>query len=373
MAASFRGGLPLFSFKGIKVLVHWSFLALPAFIAFNGYSEGLGTREVLMQLGLVLIVFACVVLHEFGHALTALRFGVRTRDITLLPIGGVASLERMPEDPKQEFWITAAGPLVNLVIAGLAFGLMALLGLSWLLTDLDLGVASWTAVLGFVLSANLMLFLFNLIPAFPMDGGRILRSLLSMRMPRERATRIAAGLGRILAVGFVVYGVYASLPFTALIGVFIFMAAGAEARQVVQQTALSGATVGEVMRTRFWTIPAPTPVHEAVNGLLAGGDHVAVVVDVMGYVGVVDRKELWTAVGEGKKDHTLRQFKLRVPPIVSPDADAETTYKLMILGGHPLLPVMDQGTLVGIFEADNLNEFIRIRQANAQAQQAIDH
>jgi Zn-dependent protease/CBS domain-containing protein len=370
MAASFRGGLPLFSFKGIKVLVHWSFLALPAFIAFSGFSDGLGLREILMQLGLVLIVFACVVLHEFGHALTALHYGVRTRDITLLPIGGVASLERMPEDPRQEFWITAAGPLVNLVIAGLAFGLVALLGLSWLITDLDFGVASWTAVLGFILSANLMLFLFNLIPAFPMDGGRILRSLLSMRMPRERATRIAAGLGRILAVGFVVYGLYAGLPFTALIGVFIFMAAGAEARQVVQQSALGGVTVREVMRTRFWTIPAPTPVHEAVNGLLAGGDHVAVVVNVMGYVGVIERKELWTAVGEGKKDHTLRQFTLRVPPTVSPDADAQATYQQLVAGGHPLLPVMDQGVLVGIFEADNLNEYIRVRQATAQAAKA---
>ena len=128
MAASFRGGVPLFSFKGIKVLVHWSFLALPAFIAYSGFSDGLGLREILMQLGLVLIVFACVVLHEFGHALTALHYGVRTRDITLLPIGGLARLERMPESPGQELVVAAAGPAVNVVIALILFAFGARIG-----------------------------------------------------------------------------------------------------------------------------------------------------------------------------------------------------------------------------------------------------
>jgi Zn-dependent protease len=178
-----RGGLPLFSFRGIKVLVHWSFLLLPAWIIISGLSDGVPFQQLLAHVGLVLVVFICVVVHEFGHALTAQHYGIRTRDITLLPIGGVASLERMPEDPKQEFWITIAGPLMNLIIAALAFLVIAITGVSLFFSDLLLGATTWTSVLSFVLMANLSLFLFNLVPAFPMDGGRILRSLLSMRLP----------------------------------------------------------------------------------------------------------------------------------------------------------------------------------------------
>ncbi|MFN3875589.1 MAG: site-2 protease family protein, partial [Flavobacteriales bacterium] len=225
-----RGSLPLFVFKGIQVRLHWSFIALPAFVAWSALSEGVGWGAVGMRLGMVAIVFACVVLHEYGHALTARRFGVGTRDITLLPIGGVASLERMPEEPRHEFWITAAGPAVNLVIALIAIIVMAVLGLTTFFTDLFLGGGGmWTNALLFLAGINIWLFLFNLIPAFPMDGGRILRSALAMRMPRERATRIAAGLGRGLAIAGIAYGLMSGQPFLALIGFFVFVAAGAEA------------------------------------------------------------------------------------------------------------------------------------------------
>ncbi|HOZ39558.1 MAG: site-2 protease family protein [Flavobacteriales bacterium] len=364
MAASFRGGLPLFAFKGIQVRVHWSFLALPAFIIISGLADGIPWSGVLQQVGFILIVFACVVLHEYGHALMALRYGVRTRDITLLPIGGVASLERMPEDPRQEFWITLAGPLVNLVIAGLAFTAMAIMGLTWLFADVDPS-QGWTGVLGFLVTANLGLFLFNLIPAFPMDGGRILRSALSMRMPRVKATRIATGIGRVLAVGFVIYGLFTGQFFTAIIGVFIFMAAGAEARQVGQLNELAGVTVREVMRSRYWTIPGPTPVHEAVNGLLAGGDHAAVVMDVMGYTGVVDRKELWDLVGRGMKDMTMRQLPLRRPDPLSTTMDVREALAALQRSGSLLIPVMEGNDIVGVFEMDNVNEFLQLRHAQA--------
>jgi Zn-dependent protease/predicted transcriptional regulator len=372
MAASFRGGLPLFTFKGIQVRVHWSFLALPAFIILTGLSDGLSWADALRQVGLVLIVFACVVLHEYGHALMALRYGVRTRDITLLPIGGVASLERMPEDPRQEFWITLAGPLVNLVIAGLSFTAMAIMGLTWLFTDVDPS-QGWTGLLGFLVTANLGLFLFNLIPAFPMDGGRILRSGLSMRMPRVKATRIATSVGRALAVCFVAYGLFSGQFFTAIIGLFIFMAAGAEARQVGQLNELAGVTVREVMRSRFWTIPGPTPVHEAVNGLLAGGDHVAVVTDVMGYTGVVDRKELWDLVARGMKDMTMRQLTLRRPEPVAPTQDVRVALDQLQADGLPLIPVMEAGAIIGVFELDNVNEYLQLQHARSKwssAQQA---
>jgi Zn-dependent protease len=362
MAARLRGRLPLFSFKGIQVLVHWSFLLLPAFVAYTGFSEGLSWRGILDQVGLVLIVFACVVLHEYGHALTALRFGVRTRDITLLPIGGVASLERMPEDPRQEFWITIAGPLVNLFIAGIAFLALSVLGLTWLFSEMDPG-QGWAGLLSFVLTANLGLFLFNLIPAFPMDGGRILRSALSMRMPRHKATRIATIVARVLAVGFVVYGLMSGAFFTAMIGVFVYLAAGNEARQVDQLHELTGVPVRSAMRQRFWTVNGPKPVHEAVNGLIAVGDKAAVVTDVMGYTGVVDQQELWALVSRGMKDLSLRQLQLRRPEPVAADSDLRTAVLPLRTGEAPLIPVMEGTAIIGVLDMDAVNAYLQLRLA----------
>ncbi|MDQ3101981.1 MAG: site-2 protease family protein [Bacteroidota bacterium] len=366
-APTLKGGLPLFRFRGIRVFVHWTFLILPAWIAFGGYTDGKDVSTILAHIGLVLIIFMCVVLHEFGHALTAQRFGIGTWDITLLPIGGVASLERMPEDPKQEFLITVAGPLVNLVIAGIGFLVLAATGVSMLFSGTMLNAASWTSVIMFVVGSNLVLFFFNLIPAFPMDGGRILRSLLSMKMPREKATTIAAGLGRIIAIGFVIYGFYDSQPFVALIGVFIFFAAGAEARNVRQQSLLRGIRVGDVMRTRFWNVPSHSTVQQALDDLLAGGDRVLVVLENGLYKGVLHRDDLMKAVSEGRSNAALSELDLKQPPTVTPADGAHASHQQMTLGSHPILPVMEDGSLIGILEPENLAEFIQLKQARSEA------
>jgi Zn-dependent protease/CBS domain-containing protein len=362
-ARGLRGGLPLFSFKGIKVLVHWSFLLLPAWIIGSGLANGEPWSEVIAQTGLVLIVFVCVVLHEFGHALTAQRYGIRTRDITLLPIGGVASLERMPEDPRQEFWITIAGPLVNLVIAALSFTAIAATGISLFFSDVLLGATSWTNVLMFVFTANLSLFLFNLLPAFPMDGGRILRSVLSMRMPRERATRIAAQVGRIFAVGFVIGGIFLGAPFMAFIGVFVYLAAGAEARSVKQKAMLDGITVGQVMRTRFWAMPSTAQVQQAVDELLAGGDSTLVIMDGTAFRGLLTREDILGAVAEGKTGLQLAELPLRQALLVAPEASAHESYQRMVLEGHSILPVVSQDRVAGIMELENLSEYLQLMQA----------
>lgn len=360
------GSRSLFSFKGIVVRVHWSFLLLVAYIAYMGHQQGHGPGEIMGDLGMVLIVFACVVLHEFGHALTALHFGVRTRDITLLPIGGMANLERMPEDPRQEFWITIAGPLVNLAIALLALIAVAVMGLSLMVSDVFLGATDGTRLLIFVLVANLTLFLFNLIPAFPMDGGRILRAVLSMRLPRARATRIAATVGRVMAIGFVLFGLSNAQPFLALIGVFIFMAAGAEARAVEQQSALRGITVQQVMRTRFWSMPDSATVQQAVDELLAGGDHDLVVTDGgAGYRGVLTRRLLVHALSEGRQASPLGELQLLLPPATAPHEPVNKAYLLMRSEGHPLLPVVSEGQLLGILEAENLAEYLMIKGIRA--------
>lgn len=360
-----KGALPLFRFKGIQVRLHWSFIALPVYVAFSALSDGLGWPSVWLQLGMVAVTFACVVLHEFGHALTAQRFGIRTRDITLLPIGGVASLERIPEEPRQEFWITVAGPAVNLAIAMIAVVVMAALGLVSLISDLLLGGAGlWTNMLLFLVAVNLWLFLFNLIPAFPMDGGRILRSALAMRMPRERATRIAAGLGRVMAFAFAGYGLFAGQPFLVLIGVFVYLAAGAEARNVSQRERLRGIQVGQVMRTRFWTMGAAASVAEARDGLLAGGDTALVVLAMDGLpMGIVTDADIIGAIEAGRAGIRLADLPPRQALSVSLADDAHEATQRMVLSGLPLATVLDAGRLVGVLELRNLQEFVRLRQA----------
>lgn len=342
-----RGGLPLFRFRGIRVFLHWTFLLLPAYIAFTGFAEGSTGHQVLIEIGMVLLVFCCVILHEFGHALTAQRFGVNTRDITLLPIGGVASLERMPEDPKQEFWITIAGPLVNVAIAAIAFVLLAISGLTLLTTDLVADISSWTSLLTFLCSVNIGLFLFNLIPAFPMDGGRILRSLLSMRLPREKATRIATLIGRVLAVGFIGYGLYSSAPFLAIIGVFIFMAAGAENRLVDQAANVRSLRVGQRMRKDNIQLPADATVQTAWNAITMIDQQVVMVMQDGLFRGLVLKDDLRSELSNGRGNNLLSGMARHVAS-TSPDETALNALTEMARSGSSAMLVVNNGTLMGI-------------------------
>ncbi len=336
-----RGGLPLFSFKGIKVFLHWTFALLPAYIAIMGVSDGGSWHDILTEIGYVLIVFACVVLHEFGHALTAQRFGVRTRDITILPIGGVASLERMPEDPKQEFWITVAGPMVNLVIVGIAFIALATSGVDLLTTDLLNDLEGWTGLLTFLLAANLSLFLFNLIPAFPMDGGRILRSALGMWLPREKATRIATTIGRVLALCFVVYGLYSGAFTLAIIGVFIFMAAGSEARMVQQKANVLALRVGQCVRRDLIRMAPSATVQDAWNAMTLVDHHVVVVVDQGLYRGLVLKEDLRAALAQRSATAPIAHLTQHVPS-VEPEQPAMVAYQRMVHEGHGAMVSTDQ-------------------------------
>ena len=365
MAANALGGsLTLFSVKGIKVHVHWTFLLLVAWVAFTTSRAGGGIPEILVRLGVVALVFACVVLHEYGHALTALRFGVHTRDITLLPIGGVARLERMPEDPMQELWITVAGPAVNLVIACSA-AIMLYLFSGFHLTDPMEAGPLGGRVLTVLFAFNLGLFLFNLIPAFPMDGGRILRALLSMRLPRAQATRIAVAVGRAMAIVFVATGIFLGQPFLALIGLFVLLGAGAELRASRESAALEGVPVSRIMRKHFWSMDGGSTVQQAADELLNGGDHDLVVLWNGRYHGVLTRKHLIEALRRGRAGARLIDLgPVEVPP-VPPEAIARTAFAEAMAQRWPLLPVIANDELLGIVDAENYAEFILVDQARA--------
>lgn len=218
------------TYWGIPVKIHWSFSFVFLLIGYISYADSLRVEETLACTALVLCAFFCVVLHEYGHALMARRFDIDTQDIILMPIGGVARLYTIPSDPTKELLVAIAGPLVNLVIAILILVFLYLKGVGIIMTDedaLDI-LTNWVGFLHMLLIVNVISFGFNLLPAFPMDGGRILRALLSYKYDRLKSTYIASIIGKSMAVTFLIFGAYNQMPTLAFIGIFIFMEAGRE-------------------------------------------------------------------------------------------------------------------------------------------------
>ena len=239
---------------GIDVYIHFTFFLLLGFIGLTQWMASRNPGSAVVAVLFFLSLFACVLLHEFGHALAARGYGIHTRDIVLLPIGGVASLERMPEKPRQELWVAFAGPLVNVVIAaGLFIGLTLKGPWEFSLTSLHASLAER------LLAVNVFLVLFNLLPAFPMDGGRVLRAILAMRLPYARATRVAATVGQAMAFLFGFLGLFTN-PMLIFIALFVWIGASQEAAAVEMQSSISGARVRDAMLTQFRTLqPDPNP------------------------------------------------------------------------------------------------------------------
>ncbi|MFM9007549.1 MAG: site-2 protease family protein [Bacteroidota bacterium] len=360
MASSIRLG----TIKGITVTVHWTFFLLLAWIVGKTLMDGGGTHLALFELGFVLTVFACVVLHEFGHALTALRFGVQTRDITLLPIGGVARLERMPEKPIQEFLVAIGGPAVNIIILIVLVPLLLVLDLFPLQTTPER--VSWSDFFSQLVLVNMMLVVFNLIPAFPMDGGRVLRSLLAIRMGRERATRIAALTGQVFAVGFVLAGL-AYNPMLVLIGVFVFFGAQAELRSVLEDAAFKKQSVGLLTMRQFDSVRPDDALSVAANHLLAGYATDFLVLQQGLPVGVLTRDQLLRAFADrDKQPLNVGEVMQANPPILDTRQPLDQAWLMMREGAWPLLPVYENGLLYGILTSDNLSDYFALKMTSAR-------
>ena len=280
---------------GTDVKVHFTFLLLVAWWAISGYQEG-GTSGAVHATVLLLSLFTCVILHEFGHILMARRFGVRTPDVILLPIGGVARLERIPDKPKEELLIALAGPFVTLVLAAVFYGWLVLTGQPITPSD-ELAHAPLVVAL---LVMNVILLVFNLIPAFPMDGGRVLRALLASKLGFVRATRIAASIGQGLAIPAGVYGLFKPEPMLVLIALFVFLGAATEAAAVETRIAGEGIRIEQMMVTRFETIPIHARLRLAVDLLLSGEQREFPVVDNAGRVEGILTRVASTLSGRGR-------------------------------------------------------------------------
>jgi Zn-dependent protease len=365
-----RGSLKLLTIAGIGIHLHRTILLLLAWIFSSSVYQGGTPSAALVEVGFILAVFVCVTLHELGHALTAARFGIKTRDITMLPIGGVARLERIPRNPLQEFLITIAGPAVNVAIAAALFLVLLASGGLSPLPESSAGAANYLLHAPFLerlVFVNITLFVFNLIPAFPMDGGRILRSLLASFMPYGKATQAAAVVGQVLAFGFGALGLLSGNIVLALIAVFIFLGAGAEARAAQTTDLFRGLPVREAMLTDFRTLPHTATLADAARELIAGSQQDFPVMDGAQLVGVLPRAELLRALASGPQDAPVSAAMRRDCAPVDETEMLESAFQRMQESGCTLLPVARRGQVVGLVSLDNIAELIMIRSARAKA------
>lgn len=344
---------------GIGIYVHATFFILIAWIGFASWNQGETLEAVAVGVAFILALFGCVVLYELGHALAARRYDIQTRDITLLPIGGLARLERMPEEPRQELVVALAGPAVNLAIA-LALGLALRVSGAW---DADAQMSAMGGpFLQRLVVVNVWIMAFNLLPAFPMDGGRALRALLATRMDYMAATQIAANIGQAMAFAFGLLGLLGN-PFLIFIALFVWIGAAAEASMVQMKSALGGIPVAEAMLRRFETLAPEDPLSRAVELTLAGSQKDFPVLQRGAVAGILTQERLLSGlakVGPGAP----------VSSALHADVGAADSHEMLEgalarLEGSPCktLPVMHHGTLVGLLTMDNVGEFVGIRTA----------
>lgn len=368
--------LVLFRIFGIDVRVHWSFILALAFGAYIYRDNPAGPLVgALYGVLVILLLFVCVTMHEFGHALVAKRFGVGVQHITLLPIGGVASLERMPDKPVQELLITVAGPLVNLILALLLLP-FALLLLSMrfdvfptnfvgsvLQTMQQPGLAGLVSYLFF---ANILLGLFNLLPAFPMDGGRILRALLAMTMSYVRATNIAVLVGRLLAVALGVLGLVTGNIMMMLIAFFVYVGGGAEREAVQSRAVLRHFTAAQALTHTAANLYSSEHLSRAVELIMSSYQADYPVMDLGSrFVGVLTRPRLIRALAEVGPETRVTDVMLPAEevPVVSPATDLAEVWETMAGNGARVVAVKNQHEFLGLLTLEDITEVFQVMGA----------
>ncbi len=352
---------------GIEVKIHLTFLLLLAWIGYSAYGSG-GSAAALGSVVFVLALFGCVLLHEFGHAFAARRYGIRTPDITLYPIGGVARMERIPENPAEELVIAVAGPLVNVAIAAGLFVVLLIQGAPLptfrsFIPFMSAGLGS-TGFWQSLLSLNVLLVLFNLIPAFPMDGGRVLRALLAMRLPYPRATQLAANVGQGIAFLFGLFGLFGGQPMLLFIAFFVYIGATQEAAQAQMRSVSTGLPVSSAMVTQFAILPADATLGDAVEALLATSQHEFPVVSADGRVlGILTRNQMIRSLrDQPDAARPVGEIMQRDVPSVLPDVPFESAFAQMQAAKFPALPVVNRaGTLVGLLTPENVGELLMVQ------------
>lgn len=373
MGSSFELG----RYFGTDLKVHWTFLLLLAFFGALGFARTGSLLGTILMAGLILLLFTFVVLHEYGHALVASRLGYEVEDIILLPLGGMARLKTFPDKAMDELKIAIAGPPVNLVLAALFYGAAYVgYGVSPFAVPEPRAVeGSAGYFLSYLGLVNLILAVFNLLPAFPMDGGRVLRAFLATRMDHVRATDLAATIGQAFAVFFFVFGLLSLSVILTLVAVFIFLAAGDEARAMRQREMIRGLTVADVMRKRSRT-ETLTPDHtfgQVLDAVLHGYQEDFPVLDEHdGLVGMLHRDDIYNAARFRDRDTQVRDLMKTGFPVISPRADLlQDGYRLLQENDFKTLPVCDEGELVGLLGVEDIGRASLLRRLPMQGGAAL--
>jgi Zn-dependent protease len=374
-----QGSLKIARIFDIPVYVHWSFGLLFLFVAYMGNTW----QGILFQSIYVLALFVCVVMHEYGHALSAKKYGVTTQDIIILPIGGVARLNKMPEKPFQEFIVAIAGPAVNVVIAIVLY--IAKYFLETYLNTHDTESFWLTAIYEFfetLLISNIFLVVFNMIPAYPMDGGRVLRALLSIRLGRTRATKIASVLGQIFAVLFIIaallpllkhfisdyspWGEYTSYifwdfqPVLALISFFIFTTARNEYKHVKTEEKLSNEVVENIMRTQYTPLQTSDTIYKVAEIASKGIETDFLVFDDTEILrGVLQEDDITDAIKNKHFDSLIFAYTTHEFTSIMPLDTLKEAYQKMLSTGQYILPVMNNGKLEGVIDMESIQKYMK--------------
>lgn len=340
---------------GIDVFVHATFLILVAWFLLGDLFAGHGLAAAMANVGTLFLLFGIIVLHELGHALTARRFGIRTASITLLPIGGVATMEEIPRDPLQELQVAVAGPLVNVVLAMAGFATLAATG----------GLAHLWAIEEFLprfFWINVSLALFNMLPAFPMDGGRVLRALLSLRIDRVRATEIAAGIGQALALLLGLVGFFAN-PMLLFVAFFVWVGAESEAAMVREEDLFAGLTLGDIMAREFYVASTGNTLGEVADRLGSGFQTDIPILEGDEFVGILNLEGLARGIATSGPGARVRDYVLPTPVLANPELSLGELMRTWRPTDGSAVAVLREGEVVGLITPAVVAEHVLLRSA----------
>jgi Zn-dependent protease/CBS domain-containing protein len=364
-----NGSIRLFNIRGITLRVHVTFPLILVWAALQfGLFAGLGTSGAIFGILVTLLLFVIVVLHELGHSIVAQHYGIPVKDIVLLPIGGVAQMARIPEEPAQEFFIAIAGPLVNFVLAGLmvianlVFGLGSSLG-NPLGLLYGFGAISVASIFNYLFIANLFLGIFNLLPAFPMDGGRILRALLATQLDYVRATDIAAVIGKLMAILLGAWGLFGGGIFLILIAFFVFIEADQEGKMVKMRHMLRGLTVAQAYSAQAHTLNPQATVGEAMELALSSLQSDFPVCDGGRVVGMLTKGKLIEALNQRGPAAPVGEVMLKDVKPVTPAEELYNVQQQMVESQVNALPVAEAGRYLGLVTSRGIHELIQLVSA----------
>lgn len=355
-----RWSLNIGTIAGTAIRIHITFLMFLAWIFAANWANG-GPQAAWHAVLFMVLLFVCVVAHEFGHIFTARAFGVNTPDVTLLPIGGVARLERIPEAPREEFLVAIAGPLVNVLIS---LALILVFGANISGAHLAAVDSNNIPVVDRLAAVNLFLAAFNMIPAFPMDGGRVLRALLASRLGFTRATELAASIGQGVAFALGFIGLFSN-ALLIFIAIFVYLAASSEAQLVALRAMSRGVPVSAAMMTQFATLTREAHVDQAVQTLLHTSQSEFPVIDATEHpVGLLVRGDIIRALKQLGPDARVAEAMSQELPVISLRQHLDDAFRLLQQKSAPAVGVVDAGgKLVGLVTSETIGEMLMVHEA----------